>query len=97
MKTKGFLIVGKNGSLRAVKSMRSDLGPDEIAVALDVVIPDTAFKPTITAEIKIDEKDVTPLLIKAGKLNAISERLTNELGLKVVLKTVDREDTDNGE
>lgn len=91
MKTKGYLVVGKNGSLRAVKKMKGPLHFDEIAVALDLNIPDSAFKPVIQAEIKIDEKDVHPLLISTGKLNQTADIISNEIGMKVVLKDITRE------
>lgn len=89
MKTKGYLIVGKRGSLKAVKSLRSDIGFDEVAIALDLEIPDEAFKPIIEAHIKIDKKDISPLLIDTGELSGLSEKLSHEIGLNVRLTKVD--------
>jgi hypothetical protein len=88
MKTKGLLIISKTGSIRAVKSIRGNIDSDEVVVALNIEIPDSAFKPVIQADIKIEEKDVRPFLIKAGKLNQMKELIQDEIGLDVVLRNV---------
>lgn len=89
MKTKGYLIISKTGCLRAVKTLRTNVNFDEVVIALDVEIPDKAFKPIIEAHIKIDKNDITPLLIEAGELNALSEKLTHDIGFNVKLTSIE--------
>lgn len=82
MKTKGYLMVCKNGSVRFVKKTAA-VGPDEVAVYLEINIPDSVFKPVLQAKIQVNVEDIRPLVIETGVLERVGEALTEEIGLNI--------------
>lgn len=86
MKTKFYLRVNSNGSVGLTKS-RPDLTFDQVAVCVELELPDILFKkPQITASIKVDHADVTPLIIDAETANNVKEAIETITGIKVLLK-----------
>lgn len=86
MKTKFHLKVSSNGSVSVSKG-RPGLDFDQVAVCIELELPDILFKkPQITASIKVDQADVTPLIINAETANNVKDAIETITGIKVLLK-----------
>src|SRR3954469_20044086 len=86
MKTKCYLKINSNGSVSITKS-KPDVNFDQVAVCLDLELPDILFKkPQITATIRVEENDVTPLVINAETANNVKDAIETITGIKVLLK-----------
>lgn len=86
MKIKGFLIVGANGSMRVTKK-RPSLDWDDIAIALDLEIPDQIFrKPHLSAEITIPDEAAMPSVIDATVSENVRDAIQQATGLEFAVR-----------
>lgn len=66
-----------------------DLAAGEIAVALKVSLPRALFeRPQFKADIAIDPKDVTPIVVNANVADNIAASLSAQLGINVTVQAV---------
>lgn len=66
------------------------LGKDEVAIKLDVVVPDALFKrPQLRASVTIPESVVSAPVISAEVLDNIQEILTQQTGLDIKVSVVE--------
>lgn len=94
MKVKGFLIVGSNGSTRITKK-RPGLDWDEIAIALDLEIPDQIFrKPHLSAEITIPDEAAMPSVIDAAVSENVRDAIEQATGLEFAVRIAPPESTE---
>lgn len=89
MKTKGYLIVSKSGSLRVVKTPQRSIAHDEIAIALDIQIPDGLFKPTLEARISVPDELSYKQIIETNGFTKLEESLSQEIGFEVKLTKIE--------
>lgn len=83
MKLKKFLIVGSNGSAK-VTAKKPSLDVDEIAIQLNIDIPDQLFvKPTLVADITVDEELAGQQLISSEVVDNAKELISDTLGLEL--------------
>ena len=88
MKTGFWLVVKKNSSIRTVKH-RPGLRWDEVAVYVSLDIPNELFtRPTMSASIVVDPKDVPKLEIEAKTVHDMTEILKRE-GYDINLQIVE--------
>jgi hypothetical protein len=86
MKTSCYLKINESGSISVSKG-KPDLNFDQVAVHLQIELPDILFKkPQITATLKVDEGDATPLIINAETSNNVKDAIETVTGIKVLLK-----------
>jgi len=87
MKLKRFLVVKRNGSTK-ISVNKPRLATDEIAMELNVEIPDQLFlKPTLVANITVDEKLATQELISAEVIDNAKQLISDSLGLTLNVTT----------
>ena len=92
MELKKYLIVNSNGSTRITSYNKPKLATNEIAIQLNLSIPDKLFeKPTLVANITVDEELATQELISAKVIDNAKEIISNSLGLELRIKTVEQE------
>jgi hypothetical protein len=85
VKTKKYLVVNANGGCK-LYSNRPDLGWDEVAVQLDINIPDQMFRrPAITASLTIGEDQIPMQDVTVEMVNEIQELVLNNLGVSLKL------------
>jgi hypothetical protein len=91
MNVEAYLIIGagKHGlyyqatGLRVTRK-RPDTKSNEIAIRLDLEIPDMLFqKPQLQAKFAIPEDSVSQPVISAAVMDNIAETLSQQLGIKV--------------
>jgi hypothetical protein len=93
MKTKCYLKIGSNGSVSVSKG-KPNLDFDQVAVALDIELPDMLFKkPHITASIKVDEHNATPFTIDAETEDNVRNAIETATGLVVKLSIENPEES----
>jgi len=91
-----FLIVGANGSVRAVKSY-SKLGADEIVIEQKLTLPNALFRrPQLKATVTVPESAVAPQVITAETQDNIKEAIESVAGLNVRLEIVSEEEHTSG-
>lgn len=93
MRINQYLIIseGKRFSpnVRLVKTLKSKMPSNAIALKLNIEIPDAIFKkPQLEASIKIDENDITKPQINATVLDNIKQVLKQELGVDVKIQHI---------
>jgi len=77
------LVVSKSGSVKTVKSKPS-LGSDEIAIAMNMTIPDALFrKPQLCASIVVPDEAAVEKTISAVTVDNFKEAITQAVGLPV--------------
>lgn len=92
MKLQKWLVVARSGSCK-VTARRPALLEDEIALRLDLTLPDALFvKPTLAAAIVVPDDAALPAVIDADVVEQIGEAIRAATGLRVEL--VVRDDTD---
>lgn len=85
MKTQFYLKVTKNGSVNTTKT-RPDLKFDEVAVLVNVELPDILFqKPQITATIAVPSDNVTPYMLTAETADNVKNAIETATGINVKL------------
>lgn len=85
MKTKFYLNVNSKGSVRASKT-RVSLYVDEIAIAMELDLPDSLFKkPVISGKISVTEDMVNPATIDADVVEAIKNSISAVHGVELKL------------
>lgn len=93
MKLKKFLVVNRNGSTK-ITANKPSLATNEIAIQLNVEIPDQLFlKPTLVADITVDEKLAGQQLISAEVIDNAKKLVSDTLGLELRISTVVEEET----
>ena len=91
MKVKKYLAVKKNGQTRIVANKPS-LMPNEIAIQLNIEVPDQLFtKPTLVADITIDESVAMEELISTEVIDNAKQIISDGLGLEIHVRTVEEE------
>lgn len=89
MKIKRFITVSKRGNTK-ISVNKPSLRMDEIAIQVNFEIPDQLFvKPTLVADISVDEKLATQQLISADVIDNAKKLLSDTLGLELRVSTVD--------
>lgn len=89
MKLRKFLAVRSNGSVR-VASNKPSLAVDEIAIQLNIEIPDQLFKkPTLVADIKVDDELGNQTLISSEVINNVKELISDSLGLELRVSSIE--------
>ncbi|WP_421801786.1 hypothetical protein [Flagellimonas sp.] len=97
MKTKFFLNVNSKGSVRASKT-RVSLYVDEIAIAMELDLPDSLFrKPVISGKISVTEDMVNPATIDADVVEAIKNSISAVEGVELKLLVEQPENSDENE
>lgn len=90
MKLKKYLSVRSNGSVR-VTANKPSLYSDEIAIQLNLDIPNQLFeKPTLVADISIDEELAGQSLIAAETIDNAKQLISDALKLELRVETVER-------
>ena len=88
-----YLIVNEHGRARITKS-RPSLAMDEIAIRLELVLPNSLFKkPLIEGIIVVDEKAVTPLNLTPEILINTAQMIEQSTGMKIQLSVVEPQRT----
>ena len=81
MKTTSWLVINKNG-IHSVRKTKPSLGWNEIAVAVNMEVPDELFKrPTISATIKIE--DVPLMEFNPEIIVSTKELIEQQTGAKI--------------
>ncbi len=97
MKTKFYLHVKDNGSVRATKG-KVALYTNEISIQLELDLPDTLFeKPIISGKIKVSEDMVNPPHIDADVKEAIENAISSVEGVELKLLVEENLETTNGQ
>lgn len=90
MKLKKYLSVRSNGSVR-VTANKPSLYSDEIAIQLNLDVPNQLFeKPTLVADISIDEELAGQSLIAAETIDNAKQLISDALKLELRVETVER-------
>ena len=85
MRTKGFLTVKANGSLR-VSKRKPSLDDDEVVVSLNINLPDSLFeKPQLNAVIEVKDGQVKPFDITPQLIDNIKEAIELQVGASINL------------
>lgn len=85
MKTKFYLNIKENGSIRATKTKVS-LDYNEISIEMSLELPNTLFrKPIITGNIKVTEDMVSPNTLEAVVAEEIKNAIESVEGVKIEL------------
>ena len=91
MKVEGFLVIGAKkrhswydaSGVRFTKK-KPNTKASEIAIKLDIDVPDTLFeRPQLEASIVIDDDQVSTPVITADVMDNIAETLSEQMGVKV--------------
>ena len=86
MKTQFYLVVNNNGTVKALKN-RPGLNWNEVSVFVNLELPNQLFqKPQLSAQIKVDESQVSPMEIDVDTQNNIREAIEAAAGVEVVLR-----------
>ncbi len=86
MKTQFYLVVNSNGTVKALKN-RPGLNWNEVSIFVNLELPNQLFqKPQLSAQIKVDESQVTPLEIDVETQNNIRDAIEAAAGVEVILK-----------
>lgn len=92
MRTQFYLVVNSNGSVKAVKN-RPGLNWNEVSILMNLELPGQLFqKPQLSAQIKVDESQVSPMEIDVETQNNIREAIESAAGLEVRLELVSQDD-----
>ena len=87
MKTKFFIVVNVNGSVRVTKG-QPPLKWDEIAIQMELELPQVLFrKPVISGKMVITDKDAPQIDLGIETINTI-EQVLKEEGVNVKLEVV---------
>ena len=93
MQINRFLIIGKEKNRKASARLTTNkpyLNSHEIAVALKLDIPDELFiRPQLEASIKVDPKNVNPVVIESEVINNIKETISKELGVDLSITVLE--------
>lgn len=88
MKTQFYLVIGKGGSVAAKKNKPS-LSFDEIAIAMNLELPDALFKkPALEATVTIPAEAALPQNIEADVVANVKEAIQTSTGLEVRISVV---------
>lgn len=94
MKVKNHLIINARGSARVTKR-RPGLEWDEIAIALDIELPDALFrKPHLSASITIPNEAARPNIIEAVTAENVQDAINESTGLEFVIRIAPPEPTE---
>lgn len=86
MRTQFYLVVNSNGTVAAKKN-RPNLNWNEVSIFVDLTLPQQLFqKPQLSAQIKVDESQVSPMEIDVETQNNIREAIEQAAGVEVVLR-----------
>lgn len=96
MKTSFFLKVNHKGAVNVTKTAPY-LSNNEVSVYITVELPDVLFKkPQISANIKVDEKNVQPFTIDADTLNNVKDAIELSTGMDITIKLENPEVLNHG-
>lgn len=87
MKNRGY-----GDELKIIKTTQSapDLKSNEIAVKIKLALPSALFtKPTLQANITIDNNKVTPSVVNAEVMENITEIIEKQLGIEMKINLVE--------
>lgn len=85
MRTQFYLVVNSNGTA-AVKKNRPGLNWNEVSIFVNLELPDQLFrKPQLSAQIKVEESQVSPMEIDVETQNNIREAIEAAAGVQVKL------------
>jgi hypothetical protein len=91
MRIEAFLIVNKKGSCRTTKT-RPDLKWDEIAIQMNIELPDMLFKkPQLSANIIVPEKSVSQKEIDVEMTDNIKQAIETAAGMEVKITFENKE------
>lgn len=91
MKTKCWLIINGNGSVRVTKNKPS-AGINEISINLDIYLPDALFhKPKLIASITVPDEAAIPEIVNAQVVDTIQETIRINTGLDFQISISDPE------
>lgn len=86
MKTQFYLVVNSNGTVKALKN-RPGLNWNEVSIFVNLELPTQLFqKPQLSAQIKVDESQVSPMEIDVETQNNIRDAIEAAAGVEVILK-----------
>jgi len=92
MRTQFYLVVNNNGTVKALKN-RPGLNWNEVSIFVNLELPNQLFqKPQLSAQIKVDESQVSPMEIDVETQNNIREAIESAAGLEVRLELVSHDD-----
>lgn len=94
MRLQRYLVVGFDARRYKCRARLTQKAPvldaDEVAVYLDVHLPDTLFKkPALTAEIQVPEDQVNQPVISADIVDNIAEEVGKQLGVELSIAVVE--------
>jgi len=91
MKTKFYLTVNDNGTVKATRKAQN-VSINEVCMGFSLDLPDVLFRrPQIEASVTVDAKDVAPFQINADTSNMVKEAIKQSTGLEVKLTVVNPE------
>ena len=86
-----WLVISKSGRCKITVGQPA-LDWDEISIRLNLSIPNELFKkPTLEAEIKIDEKSIQAPLIEPVVIDNIEKMIHEHTGIEVKLSILNKE------
>lgn len=91
MKISFYLIVSQRGTVKTVKN-KPGVSVDEVSIKMELSLPDSLFrKPQLTANISVDESEVSPLEITTQMKDNIQEVIQQHTGIPVILSIVNEQ------
>lgn len=97
MKETAYLIIGKTG-IRGVRKTRPGLKWDEVAMKVDLNIPDALFqRPHIEAKITVDPEKIQPNQINPELILNTKDLIEQQTGAKIDFKVVSYENEEKVE
>ena len=86
MKTNFYLAINSRGTVRVSNNKKPLLAVDEVAVHIQLEIPNAAFvRPQFTASLQVREESVTPVEITVEQVEGIREAIETGTGMHVTM------------